>query len=286
MARELTTYNGDSFVYENDGELWTDSLRVAARFKKQHKNVLAAIADLLNIDPSTGLDFKLSEYQDSTGRRLPLYLMTETGFLMLASGFTGDRAKRLRIATARLFRDLRKQNELMRQQIARNVNALPSAEDFSNTPRAVKLLLATTLQENLAAEEKVEQVEREIQEQAAVIEDLRPIVESNERLMKAPAGSMKLRESGHSLGVPQNEVTAWVKRLKWGYKKSNGKWYAYASAAKAGYVVMVGREYYKDGELKIASEFYITARGLATLSRKITDGEYTGGGRFKASRKS
>lgn len=72
----------------------TTSLKVAAAFGKGHKNVLRAIDNVMSeCDNSfTRRNFALSDYQDSTGRTLPMITMTRAGFTLIAMGFTGKTA--------------------------------------------------------------------------------------------------------------------------------------------------------------------------------------------------
>ncbi len=72
--------------------LTTDSLIVAEKFKKQHKNVLEKIGNLIKIDEDTRLNFRLSDYKDSTGRILKRYIMDRRSFSILCMSFTGKRA--------------------------------------------------------------------------------------------------------------------------------------------------------------------------------------------------
>ncbi|MEN9489560.1 MAG: hypothetical protein RJA63_9 [Pseudomonadota bacterium] len=84
---------------EIDGQPMTDSLKVAARFGKEHHRVLRAIRDLVKAAPKefTDTNFGASEYKDSTGRKLPVYTMTKNGFAMLAMGFTGAAAMQWKV---------------------------------------------------------------------------------------------------------------------------------------------------------------------------------------------
>lgn len=68
------------------------SLMVAEKFGKEHKNVLRDIQNLECSQEFTKLNFELSNYKDSTGRKLPMYEMTRDGFTFLAMGFTGKEA--------------------------------------------------------------------------------------------------------------------------------------------------------------------------------------------------
>lgn len=77
-----------------NGKPCVTSLQVAEAFGKEHKNVLADIRNTVSkcSESFTGLNFQLSEYTDSTGRKLPMYLLTKDGFVMLAMGYTTPEA--------------------------------------------------------------------------------------------------------------------------------------------------------------------------------------------------
>lgn len=71
------------------------SKEIAEVTGKEHKNVLAAIRLMEGAwCKVTGLSFKLSEYTDPTGRKLPMYKLTKTECLYVATKFNDEaRAK-------------------------------------------------------------------------------------------------------------------------------------------------------------------------------------------------
>jgi Rha family phage regulatory protein len=79
---------------DGDGRVYTDSLRVAEHFDKAHRHVLEKIRHLAELQSATFTEsnFRLSEYLDPTGRRLPKYELTRDGFAMLGMTFTGQKA--------------------------------------------------------------------------------------------------------------------------------------------------------------------------------------------------
>ncbi|MFS1584047.1 MAG: Rha family transcriptional regulator [Candidatus Arsenophonus phytopathogenicus] len=87
-----TLYTEEPRVFINDGKVLTTSLNVAAYFGKLHKNVIQKIESIDCSKNFTKLNFQLSEYIDSTGRKLPMYEMTKDGFVFLVMGFTGKKA--------------------------------------------------------------------------------------------------------------------------------------------------------------------------------------------------
>jgi len=73
-------------------QVFTDSLRVAEKFKKRHKDVLKKIKNLMKDDENARLNFAPSEYTDPTGRKLKKYNMDRKSFSILCMGFTGKKA--------------------------------------------------------------------------------------------------------------------------------------------------------------------------------------------------
>ena len=110
MKEETTQY--PVVIIEND-HTQTNSLNIAAYFKKQHKDVLKAIANLEISEEFARRNFALSEYIDSTGRKLPMYNLTRNGFTMLAFGFSGPRAMQFKEAYIATFD---KMEEILRQK--------------------------------------------------------------------------------------------------------------------------------------------------------------------------
>lgn len=100
MSHTLATLAGDGRT------ALTTSLAVAEKFGKHHRNVLQAIRNLECPQAFTELNFKLSEYIDPTGRKLPMYDITRDGFAVLAMGFTGPEALRWKIAFLDAFNAL------------------------------------------------------------------------------------------------------------------------------------------------------------------------------------
>ncbi|MEY8874991.1 MAG: Rha family transcriptional regulator [Leptothrix sp. (in: b-proteobacteria)] len=101
----------------------TTSRRIGQMFGKAHKNVLRAIEQLLPDLPGdfARLNFEPSEYTDPTGRRLPEYLLTQDGFLMLVMGFKGREAAHWRGRFIDAF-------NTMAKTVQRQQRALLSAE--------------------------------------------------------------------------------------------------------------------------------------------------------------
>ena len=99
VTAEVTTPT----LHMADGKPTATSLQVAEHFGKQHKTVLRAIRNLGCSAAFTERNLALSEFVDSTGRRLPMYHITRDGFALLAMGFTGKEAMRWKEAYIAAF---------------------------------------------------------------------------------------------------------------------------------------------------------------------------------------
>jgi Rha family phage regulatory protein len=88
-----------------------DSRFVAQFFEKHHRHVLRDIERIT--EPNSGLsekfirlNFKPSSYKDSTGRKLPCYMMTRDGFTMLVMGYTGKKAMKFKELYIKRFNEM------------------------------------------------------------------------------------------------------------------------------------------------------------------------------------
>lgn len=77
-------------------KITTTSLVIAEMFQKEHKNVLRSIEDLECSDEFRALNFELSSYKTLQNKKMPMYYITKDGFMMLAMGFTGEKAAKFR----------------------------------------------------------------------------------------------------------------------------------------------------------------------------------------------
>lgn len=89
-----------------------NSMDVARHFEKQHKNVLRDIRDLVaQLSAGYKLNFEPIQIDVDLGtgriRQDPAYRMTETGFTLLAMGFTGQKALQFKIAYIEAFEKMK-----------------------------------------------------------------------------------------------------------------------------------------------------------------------------------
>lgn len=85
------------FLASSDNKIRVNSRCVAEKFHKKHKDVLRSIKRITGEESGysrefTERNFAPSAFTDSTGRKLPCYLVTRDGFIALTMGFTGKQA--------------------------------------------------------------------------------------------------------------------------------------------------------------------------------------------------
>lgn len=118
-------------------EAMVDSRFVADVFEKQHKHVLRDIEKIT--EPNSGLsedfvinNFKKDKYQDSTGRKLPCYLLTRDGFTVLVMGYTGEKAMRFKEKYIKCFNEMDEQIKYLqslREQHPQLTDAIKSVHE-------------------------------------------------------------------------------------------------------------------------------------------------------------
>ena len=84
-------------------KITTTSQIVAEMFGKRHDNVLSSIQDLECSNEFRALNFEQSSYTTTQNKKSPMYFITKDGFMMLAMGFTGDKASKFREAFIAAF---------------------------------------------------------------------------------------------------------------------------------------------------------------------------------------
>lgn len=78
----------------------TNTLIIAEHFGKEHKHVMRDVRELLEEcgEEFGRSNFGQSSYYNDQGKKQPMYEVTRDGFMLLAMGFTGANATRLKIA--------------------------------------------------------------------------------------------------------------------------------------------------------------------------------------------
>jgi Rha family phage regulatory protein len=79
------------------------SLDVAETFEKEHKRVLQDIRELACSEEFRQHNFVQSEYLNQQNHKQPMYYITRDGFVLLAMGYTGEKAMKFKEAYINQF---------------------------------------------------------------------------------------------------------------------------------------------------------------------------------------
>lgn len=90
-------------VFLQHRQALTTSLKVAEVFSKRHDRLLQTIEEQYGDLHEFVEMFHKTTYPDNYGRQQPMYLMNRDGFFMLVTGFTGDKAKQVKLAFIKAF---------------------------------------------------------------------------------------------------------------------------------------------------------------------------------------
>ena len=125
-------------VTNENGKAMTTSLKIAEVFGKEHKDVLRKIKEKFSL--FTERNFTLSEYEDSTGRKLPMYLLDRDFTTFLIMGFTGSKADEFKMKYIEAFNKMEEtiKNGLVVDERMRNIMAIMNAADDTSKVLALK----------------------------------------------------------------------------------------------------------------------------------------------------
>lgn len=126
----------NDLVFEKDGKVLVSSRKIAEKFNKEHRDVLRAIRDLSSKKPNfTKREFTLSNYLDSTGRRLPMYELTRDGFTFLIMNFSGEKVLDWKIKYLEAFNAMEK--KLLSKPMTQAEIILAQAQQLLNQERSI-----------------------------------------------------------------------------------------------------------------------------------------------------
>ena len=100
----------NELVVNSNGKPVTNSLLVAEKFEKQHKDVLRAIRNI--IEDTTAQNCAVPEmflesiYFNEQGKQQPMFIMNRDGFSLLVMGFTGKEAMKFKIDFINAFNQM------------------------------------------------------------------------------------------------------------------------------------------------------------------------------------
>lgn len=210
---------------------------------KAHKNIIRDVRTMLAALAADGSDLShVRQDVDSRNYTTAYHLdreLTET----LITGY--DVALRHRV--------IRRLHELEGQVVG--LIAIPS-----NLPDALRL--AAEMAEKAAG-------------LAVMVAEQAPKVAALERLQDA-SGTLCMTDAAKHLNVPRHRLIRWLAENRWMYRRANSRpWLAYQPRIEQGLawhkVSVIGTD--DDGDRRCASQFRITAKGLARLAEHAAKGD-------------
>ncbi|WP_380692084.1 Rha family transcriptional regulator [Serratia marcescens] len=105
-------------IIVSHGQAVTTTRSVSDFFGKRHADVIRRVETIDCSPEFAERNFALSDYQDPTGRTLPMYQITKNGFVFLVMGFTGKKAAQFKEAYIAEFD--RMESELASQRYGHN----------------------------------------------------------------------------------------------------------------------------------------------------------------------
>lgn len=129
-------------VHIVDGQPTTTSTDIAKVFGKRHEHVMEAIRNLLaQLPKEAHPNFRVSEYQDQTGRKLPAYCITRDGFTLLAMGFTGKKALSFKLGYISAFNTMEAELANKRLTTEAPYTALPGQKLSAENAAELRLMV-------------------------------------------------------------------------------------------------------------------------------------------------
>ena len=170
--------NNTLVVLNDNNEPVTTSLKVAERFEKRHDHTIRRIENIIETLGNQGIEaapnFGVGFYMDGNGQKRKMYEMNRKGFMLLVMGLTGEKAMKFKNDFVDAF-------DAMEAELTKKVI------DPTKLSRKQILLIA------LEAEEKVEQLEHKVTEDA-------PKVQVYDNYMSSD-GLKSFSDVGRDLGI-------------------------------------------------------------------------------------
>ena len=242
----------DQLVFRGaNDQAMTNSLLVAEKFGKEHKNILRDISNLVAQNSAAKLLFIESEY-DNRGKTYPMYVMNKDGFTLLVMGFNGKDALNFKLDFLNAFNK-------MESMLKSDDYILARSQEILNN----RLQLAT---------QQVQILESTVEKQVEQIQLLAPKASYTDEVLQSTA-TYTLTQIAHDLGMRSVfELTGWCKSKGFLFQQS-GQWQPTAKVAGKGYfTTRTARFFHSDGSVGSSLSTVVTELGRAWLhSQKQND---------------
>lgn len=176
-------------VYSEGSVVLTNSILVAKKFDRNHRDVLDTIRELVKGCAENSADpmFEETKYiHPQNGQEYPMFVMNRDGFTLLAMGFTGDKALRFKLDYMAAFNKMEK--------------ALKEPRELSRKELALMVIQAEEEKERLMLENKAQA--NKIAEDAPKVEFHDNIVASDDTCLVRELAKI-LTQRGYKIGQNQ-----------------------------------------------------------------------------------
>lgn len=245
----------DQLVFRGaNDQAMTNSLLVAEKFGKNHRDVLESIRAILMTAENSALlsMFVESTYYSSQNKELPMYVINRDGFTLLVMGFNGKDALNFKLDFLNAFNK-------MESMLKSDDYILARSQEILNN----RLQLAT---------QQVQILESTVEKQVEQIQLLAPKASYTDEVLQSTA-TYTLTQIAHDLGMRSVfELTGWCKSKGFLFQQS-GQWQPTAKVAGKGYfTTRTARFFHSDGSVGSSLSTVVTELGRAWLhSQKQND---------------
>ena len=173
----------------NDQAL-TNSLLIAEKFGKEHKNVMQSIRNLIGgtaENSAIAEMFSESRYLNEQNKEQPMFLMNRDGFTLLAMGFTGKKAMQFKLEYINAFNNMEAQIKA------------------SQKPKSQLEILQMSINQLVEQEHRLSSVERDVAETKKEIAEMKQERIENGKLL------LEAEVSGNN--VPEISMRNKIRRL-------------------------------------------------------------------------
>lgn len=253
MTKKLTVMNELVFKGANDQAI-TNSLLVAEKFGKNHRDVLEVIRELVKGCAENSADpmFEETTYVNSQNKQeYPMFIMNRDGFTLLAMGFTGKKALAFKMDF---------------------INAFNKMESMLKSDDYILMRSQQILQKRMEmAERRVKQLESDNASKQATIE-----LQANELKSVAPkvhyvdsvlqsVNTYTVQQIAKELDTTANRLYAFLKESRVMFRQS-GTWMLTSRYNGKGYTKMRTHQFTRnDGSVGTSSYTVFTEKGRALI---------------------
>ena len=128
----------EELVFKGANDLaLTNTLLVAEKFGKEHRNVLQAVEKILGTAENSAVVnmFEKSSYLNAQGKPQPMYIMNRDGFSLLVMGFTGKKAMQFKIDYINAFNEMERTIKENKPKLSQAEFLLQQAQIFVDMER-------------------------------------------------------------------------------------------------------------------------------------------------------